>query len=57
LSIFKIIKNVKMFLAVIKLFCREILKKYCVVVVYTMSLGGVVETDRGSVIKSSIKNC
>ena len=57
LSIFTIIKNVQIFLAIIKLFCCGILRKYCVVAVYKKSLGAVVETDRGSVIKSSTINC
>jgi hypothetical protein len=38
LSIFKIIKNVKISLTIIKLFCRGILTKYCVVDVYKLCL-------------------
>jgi hypothetical protein len=57
LSIFKLIKNVTNFLVIIKLFCRGILRTYCVVAVYTTSLGAVVQTDRGSARKSSTMNC
>jgi hypothetical protein len=70
LLIFKIIKNAEIVLATIKLFCRGILSKYCVVAVYTAFkyLCNLASTDyelpeddtgttRGGVIKSSIINC
>jgi hypothetical protein len=70
LLIFKIIKNAEIVLAIIKLFCHGILRKYCVVAVYTAFkyLCNLASTDyelpevdagtsRGSVIKSCIINC
>jgi hypothetical protein len=46
LSLFKIIKIFEIALAIIKSFCRGILSKYCVVAVYSLSVGAVAMSVR-----------
>ena len=56
---FKIIKNIKIVLALLKLVCRRILRKYCVVTVYTRVNQKVkaIFKLRGNQVREELPHC